>query len=482
MKAFEVDKAGLAQLLARKGKAYALLELVQNALDEQVTRVSVELQRGESRGYYSLRVEDDSPEGFADLAHAYTLFAPSKKKGDPELRGRFNLGEKLVIANCRWARITTTTGGVEFDGDTRRRLRTKREVGSVFEGELRMSHGEAAAALEAARTLLVPGKVRLRINGTLLPKREPLRQIKATLPTEIADDEGHLKRTTRATTIEIFEPRRGEMPMLYELGIPVVELDCPWHVNIGQKIPLNMDRDNVTPAYARKVKALVLNEMHDSAPEEALRAPWVAEAMESPEVTVEAVQAAVTARYGEKRVIRDPSDPEGTKLAVSKGYAVIEPGSFNATQWAAIKRSDAARPAGQVTPSPKPYSPDGEPQKYVPREKWTDDQKRIVRLAEELGGRLLGCLVDVQITSDITWPYAAAYGHSKLVLNVGRLGHEWFARSNTSSTVLSLLIHEFGHHFALDHLSEEYHDALCDLGADLARLALNDPEVFRATE
>ena len=32
-----------------------------------------------------------TPEGFHDLAHAYTLFAPSLKRGNPEQRGQFNL-------------------------------------------------------------------------------------------------------------------------------------------------------------------------------------------------------------------------------------------------------------------------------------------------------------------------------------------------------------------------------------------------------
>jgi hypothetical protein len=68
----------------------------------------------------ALSVEDDSPEGFRELAHAYTLFAESYEKGLPEKRGRFNLGEKLVLAMCEEATISTTTGAVHFDaGGTR---------------------------------------------------------------------------------------------------------------------------------------------------------------------------------------------------------------------------------------------------------------------------------------------------------------------------------------------------------------------------
>jgi hypothetical protein len=41
-----------------------------------------------------------------------------------------------------------------------------------------------------------------------------------------------------------------------------------------------------------------------------------------------------------------------------------------------------------------------------------------------------------------------------------------------------LLIHEFGHQYSADHLSEGYHEALCRLGAGLKKLALEKPEAF----
>ena len=76
--AFEVDKKGLEKILERRGKSFAVLELVQNAFDENVTSVEVTIRPTEgSRGYHDIVVEDDSPEGFADLSHAYTLFAES---------------------------------------------------------------------------------------------------------------------------------------------------------------------------------------------------------------------------------------------------------------------------------------------------------------------------------------------------------------------------------------------------------------------
>ena len=45
-----------------------------------------------------------------------------------------------------------------------------------------------------------------------------------------------------------------------------------------------------------------------------------------------------------------------------------------------------------------------------------------------------------------------------------------------------LLIHEFGHHYSGNHLDSKYHDALCRLGAKLARLAVESPDLFRPME
>src|SRR5271166_5190602 len=57
-----------------------------------------------------LRVEDDDPEGFSSLTDSFTLFADSSKKGNVQQRGRFNLGEKLVIAMCCKAEILHRQG------------------------------------------------------------------------------------------------------------------------------------------------------------------------------------------------------------------------------------------------------------------------------------------------------------------------------------------------------------------------------------
>ena len=74
--------------------------------------------------------------------------------------------------------------------------------------------------------------------------------------------------------------------------------------------------------------------------------------------------------------------------------------------------------------------------------------------------------------------FVACCGAGRLDFNVLRLGYQWFEQGATED-VDRLLIHEFGHQYSGDHLSEEYHEALCRLGARLKRLALEKPEDVR---
>ena len=66
---------------------------------------------------------------------------------------------------------------------------------------------------------------------------------------------------------------------------------------------------------------------------------------------------------------------------------------------------------------------------------------------------------------------AASYGPSgTLVFNKFRLGADWFEHGITEE-VVGLLIHELAHGDSVDHLSAEYHEALCRIGAKLFALA-----------
>src|SRR5262249_37177336 len=189
---FDVDRAGLGRQAEEHGKGRLIGELVQNALDEEgVTQIAVTLALVPGRPLADLTVEDDAPEGFRDLTHAYTLFAESYKRGNPEQRGQFNFGEKLVLAVCESASISTTKGTVVFDPAEGRieRPRQKRERGSVFQGRIRLTREEYPQVCDYLRFLLLPDNVTVTFNGDRLLPRKPLRTFETSLESLVADEQ-----------------------------------------------------------------------------------------------------------------------------------------------------------------------------------------------------------------------------------------------------------------------------------------------------
>lgn len=475
---FETDKDGLAKLVADRPKSFIVYELLQNGWDEDgAARVDVTLEKLPGRPRAVLTVADDAPEGFKDLSHAFTMFATSYKKDDPNKRGRFNLGEKLVLALCDEARIETTTGTVVFDANGRHRKRAKRAAGSVFTASLRMNQSEFKDACAAANKVIPPSGILSTFNGHVVKQREPLAVFEGTLPTVLADVDGTLRQTRRKTRIEVYEPWPHEEATIYEMGIPVVGTGDCWHVNVQQKVPLNMDRDNVTPAYLRKLRTLVLNHMHEALDNADAASTWVHDAMGDKGITADAVKGAFVKRFGENAVVYDPSDPEANNISTAEGRPVIYGGSLNKAAWQNVKKYEAALPAGKVTPSDPGKT---EPAIVVPKADWSEGMVHVVAFAQRLARKLIGHDVAVKIIDNPNVAAVASYGSGRLMFNVGRLGRNWFDRP-VLANVVDLLIHEFGHEYEGNHLSSKYYDALTRLGAKATVLALEDPGVFCLT-
>lgn len=477
---FSVDRAGLGKQAEQHGKGRLVGELVQNALDEPgVRQIAVTLALVPGRPLAELTVEDDAPEGFRDLSHAYTLFAESYKRSNPAQRGQFNIGEKMVLAVCESACISTTKGTVLFTNEGRiEKPRQKRDRGSIFQATIRMTREEYPEICDYLRSLLLPENVIVTFNGNRLVPRKPLRTFEASLETLVADDQGVMRPRVRKTQVSIFGALPGETPSLYEMGLPVVETGDKWHINVGQKVLLNRDRDNVRPAFLQAVRVTVLNAAFDllTTNEEAT-AGWCKLAGADPRCSDQAIKQLIRLRFGEKVAAPDPSDTEAMKRFQSEGGVIVA--GLSKGEWANVKRSGAVLPAGQICPTAKPYSadPNADPVNVIPEDKWTPGIKNIAAYARFLAEELMGVKLVVTVVHT-TDKFSACYGSERLDFNLLRLGHKWFEQGITED-VDWLLIHEFGHQYSSDHLSGEYHDALCRLGARLKRLALEKPETLR---
>lgn len=486
---FEVDKAGLAQLVASKGKVFILHELLQNAWDCKAAgtvRIMTEPVAGKPEIF--LRVTDEDPDGFADLTHAFTLFAPSAKKVAPELRGRFNLGEKLVLALCEWAEISTTRGTVSFTKEGRQiNRRKRRSSGTEFLGRVRVTREEYEEMIREVANVIPPAACQTYLNGIAILTPKAVLSFRMQLPTVEADVGGNLREVKREASVSLYHRFASESAKLYEMGIPVVDLPVgvPWHIDIGQKVPLSMERDGVKPSYLSALLVAVLNEVvmrKLPLSSELAQQPWVSAALGSKVVAPMTVETIVTVRFGEKAVISDPSDREGTHMAVAQGYNVVPGGTFSADAWANIRQMGVLKPAGQVTPSPKPFAAGGKPLEYIAREKWTLAMVVFESFVRCFASRCAGLAVQVTFTPDRSWGFRAVYSRlgedsGQLYFNVGLLGHRWFVTKINWKEQVELLIHELGHHWG-QHLDASYHQALCRLGAEAAGVAMKSPDLF----
>jgi hypothetical protein len=473
----DVDLRGLQKILARRGKEFLVYELVQNAWDERASTVKVTLPCP-VRGMTILTVTDDAPEGFRNLAHSFTLFAESYKKGNPEQRGAFNAGEKFVLAFCNQASLISTSGGYLFDAQGRRRTRKRTSIGTEFKGALSLTVAEWERICCAAHKLIPP--TRTLFNGKEIESRKPAHSFPVQLPTVKQDAEGRLRSANRTTAVRIYEPLAGEVSTLYEMGIPVTELGDKWHVDVQQKVPVNFERDRVPNSYLRAVRVAVLNELAQHLTETDAANSWVRDAMADERVTAPSVKKVMELRFGSQRVTHDPSDPDANLIAASKGYTVIAPASLSAAEWTNVRKHEGSLPAGKVTPSPKPFSASGRPLQIVARKDIWPELFRFELFAKTLAQELVQRSITVTFANDPGWGFGGCYGQAELTVNVHDKGKARFAGS--LGTLLErwvpFLIHEFAHERVRGHLSDEYHRECCRLAGILARVIVEDRSIL----
>jgi hypothetical protein len=184
------------------------------------------------------------------------------------------------------------------------------------------------------------------------------------------------------------------------------------------------------------------------------------------------VSSVVTRRFGEKVVTFDVNDREANNRAFAKGYVVLPGRTFNKDQWNNVKAAGIVKPAGQVTPTPTPFSPEGEPAAFVDptpaMERFGGFVRAFCKAAAD---------VDVDVHYLKRFNAIAAYGGRNMSFNVTRLGKPWFEGPLREEQV-DLVIHELGHEYEINHLSTEYHKALTRLAARAVMLARDDAGLF----
>jgi hypothetical protein len=492
----DIDKEGLRKSLGQKNKVFLLTEMVSNAWDEDITKVEVTLTRPDEKSHSWLHVIDNSPTGWSDLSHAHTMFAESTKKAKSEKRGRFNAGEKDVLALAIEAKLTTVKGQVLFNEDGTRTEGTEtREVGSEFAGRFQLTQEEYENIVQQAKLLIPPKGIITMFNGEEIPYRKPNGSFTETLPIPLADKEGVMRNVERKTKVNLYERLPGEVAMIYEMGIPIVELgDDKWHVNVMQKVPPSRDRDNVNPSYLRKIRVAVLNaKFEELKDEESAAATWVRDAVGSSKSSDAAVKHVMTTRFGQKHVTRDVRDKGSANEAVSQGHKIVEGGSMTGREWerykaikdengeSVLKTSAQVAPTDVVGPLTDSL--------IIPRKDWTAMMHGYAAMVEAIAPNLIGKPVVIQFIDNenvhiegcfqngfrgdrSTKGYTRDFGI--MTVNLA------YTDVDDNEQKYTLLLHELAHDKVCsnDHLHHEFYGTVEVLGGKLAVLIQDDPELF----
>ena len=468
---FEVSEAGMRELNAGRDPWDLVKELVQNAWDEApiATYCSVTVEPQSDGNTTLVTAEDDGP-GFRDVADAFTLMGPTGKRLTPTKRGRFNTGEKVVISVAIEAEVETVGQTVTFPSvGSRVSTPNVRHRGTVVKVLMPWDTKQSNELIGMLQRFRPPVNCGLFVNDVEVPKR-PSKAVRAvSLPTVIQDAPNQPLRTReRHSEIHLVEPYDpGSERWIYEMGIPVQTIDCPWDVDVMQKIPMSPQRNAVQEAYLNRIYAEVLNGCHGSLQGNEFGSQWVKRAIEHPRVGPEAVRATVEGRYGSADAVFATLDQDANRRASDNGYEVVNPGGLSKKEIEAFKKHAGVKASDVVFPTPpqplddyaaEPDSDQAGFAEWVVEMAGYCDLSATVRYFAEPGNeRLADC--------------SASTAKPILRFNEARLGRAFFQPPYGSAEHWDLLLHELGHaladHSAIGH-NELWGNGVSKAGALIA--------------
>ena len=366
------------------------------------------------------------------------------KRGQPTKRGRFNIGEKDVISVAIEAEVETVGHTVSFPSAGSRKCTTNsRDKGTMVKILMPWDGLQSEELIARLRCFRPPTNCRLFVNDLEVPPHPAIEIRSVTLPTVTQNGPNEPLRTTqRRTDIRFFEPVApdGEK-WIYEMGIPVQTINCPWDIDVMQKIPMSQQRNAVSEAYLNRIYAETLNTIHGMLEQDEFGSEWVKRAVEHPHIKSEAVKATVRGRYGSSKAVFATLDQDANRRASDNGYGVINPGGLSKREIKAFQEHAGVRDSSEVFPTPPPPRTDYAPAPGSNEERfaeWVVEMAGYCHLAatvryfrEPSNDRLADCSVSTATPI--------------LRFNTAHLDEEFFQPPYVSVRHWDLLLHELGH-------------------------------------
>ncbi len=465
---FEVDTAGMKALQAGREPWQLAKELVSNSWDEPTaTRCDISIKSVDTRR--ALLIAYDNGKGFSKVTDSWTLMAHTPKRGQPNVRGRFNIGEKEILSVSILATIQTSGKVIAFPKSGGRRISDAKVPieGTKIQCFLPWGNRQVENTIVKLKELLPPENITYTVNGEIVPYKKPNLVIESTLDTVLQESPTEpIRPTKRKTEIELYNAKYG---MLYEMGIPIQPIQCPYLVNVCQKVPMPPNRDVVRDSYLQDIYKAILEATVKELPEEQSAATWVREAIEDKDISPEVVKTAMDKRFGNKVVLWS-TDARANERAIEHGYEVVHGRTLSEAERAAMTK------VGLVHSTNKFTLPVGSAD-TIPEAEWTEGMKQVAQYAKKLANELINLTwLRIEMYKMPHGEAAATYSCGTISFNISRLGYDWF--NIISPRVTSLILHELGHHRGNGHDSV-YDKSFQELAGKAVHLALEKPEIFR---
>lgn len=441
---FAVSESGMRELNSGRQPWDLVKELIQNAWDEPYAtecRVAVELQLD---GNATMITVQDNGSGFSDIADAYTLMGHTEKRLDPAKRGRFNIGEKDVISVAIEAEVETVGYTVNFpSAGSRKETPNSRAEGTVVRVLMPWDKQQSDELVAMLQRFRPPVNCRLFVNESEVTHPLPKARRTVSLQTVVQDARDKpMRDVQRNVEVRFAEPHEanGER-WLYEMGIPVQTIECPWDVDVMRRIPMGQQRNAVSETYLNRIYAEALNATHGMLEQEEFGAQWVKRAIEHSQIRPEAVQSTIKGRYGSTKAVFATLDGDANLRASEAGYGVANPGGLSKKEIETFRKNAGVKDSDEVFPTPPPARDFYEP------EPGTDK----ARFAEWVTGMAGHC----NLTATVHYfkepdnarlaDCSASTNTPTLRFNEARLGEAFFRLPYGRTEHWELLLHELGH-------------------------------------
>ncbi len=301
-----VSTEGFSEQQRGRPLAHLVKELVQNALDSVGSAGRIDLMvMPTGPRTASVRCADDGP-GAEDLTQLNVVFVTGKKDGVTQ-RGRMGRGFKELLSIATRARVRSRDQELLFTAGDSGARRVVHQRGMDwhhgFEAAMEIEHDEVDQALDGYfQSFLLPVGVTLSVNGVAVLARPVHRAVEARLTTE-RFAKGRWEKPALATQVHLVAVNEGEAPLIYEMGIPVCEVEWsePYHCDVQQRCPMNPNRDAVMSGYPARLHRACLPALLPKMTAERALAAWVGEAAQTAD---DPVQKAVVAKAFGEGVVR----------------------------------------------------------------------------------------------------------------------------------------------------------------------------------